>query len=68
VARIRKRRGGVSLTGDDAVGEMGEGRLSDERLASRAYAHPRSLPSSRYFGAPPAQPLRLVLVDPTNST
>jgi hypothetical protein len=46
--------------------------VKGERLTARVHAHPPSMGpkmdtlSLRYFGLPPAQPLRLALVDPTD--
>ena len=46
--------------------------MKGERLVARVHAHPRSMgpkmDSLLYaiFGLPPAQPLRLALVDPTD--
>jgi hypothetical protein len=48
------------------------GELKGERLVARVHAYPRSMGPKmdsltlRYFGLPPAQPLRLALVDPTD--
>jgi hypothetical protein len=46
--------------------------VKGERLVARVHAHPsmdgsqNRLSSLRYFGLPPARPLRLALVDPTD--
>jgi hypothetical protein len=48
------------------------GGLKGERLVARVHAHPLSMGPKmdsltlHYFGLPPAQPLRLTLVDPTD--